>query len=334
MQQRSLGPFTVSAIGLGCMNLSHAYGQRPDKATSVKILNEALELGCTHLDTAALYGFGANEELLGEAVMHRRDEFTLASKCGLSKALDGQRALDGRPETIKKTCESSLKRLGTDIIDLYYLHRLDKSVPIEDSVGALSELVSEGKIKTIGLSEVSADTVRKAHNVHALAAVQTEYSLWTRNAEIAVLDICKELGITFVAFSPLARGYLSGKLRDISTLDDNDLRRSMPRFDETNYPKNLNLLDGFSKIADEAELTMAQLSLAWTLAKGDHIVPIPGTTKLEHLRENFGADSARLTSDQLTRLDQMINQKTVHGPRYNAAVQASIDTEEFARSEI
>lgn len=330
--QRKLGSFTVSAIGLGCMNLSHAYGTPPAKADAARLLNEALDVGYTHLDTAALYGFGHNESLLGEAVMHRRGEFTLASKCGLFKGTDGKRALDGRPETIKRTCEDSLSRLKTDVIDLYYLHRLDGQVPIEDSVGALSELVGEGKIRSIGLSEVSAATLRKAHAVHPVAALQTEYSLWSRNAEIAVLDACRELGTAFVAFSPLARGYLTGKLTDVTTLAEGDLRRTMPRFEAGNYAANLKLLEGAEEVAEAAGCSLAQLALAWTLAKGDHILPIPGTTSLSHMRENLGAQDITLSQELVGRLDSLINQNTVHGPRYSAAAQADIDTEEFAQA--
>ncbi len=329
MQQRKLGPFTVSAIGLGCMNLSHAYGEPAPRDAAVRLLNEALDLGYSHLDTAALYGFGENEKLLAEAVMHRRSEFTLASKCGLFKGADGKRALDGRPETIKRVCEDSLRRLNTDVIDLYYLHRLDRNVPIEDSVGAMAELVAAGKIRSIGLSEVSAKTLCRAHAVHPISAVQTEYSLWTRNAEIAVLDACRELGVSFVAFSPLARGYLTGKLTDPDALSQGDLRRGMPRFAPENYPANLKLLDGFGKIAAEVGCSMAQLALAWCLAKQDHILPIPGTGKSDHLRENIGADKVTLTPETVRRLDELINQDSVQGPRYSAGAQADIDTEEF-----
>ncbi|CCQ74524.1 aldo/keto reductase [Magnetospira sp. QH-2] len=330
MQTRSIGPFTVSAIGYGAMNLSHGYGTPPDKATGIRVLNEALDLGHTHLDTAALYGFGANEELLGEAVSHRRGTFMLASKCGLGKGPDGQRGVDGRPDTIRYTCETSLKSLRTDVIDLYYLHRMDKNVPIEESIGALAELVAEGKIRTIGLSEVDTATLRKAHAVHPITALQTEYSLWTRNAEIAVLQACKELGIAFVAFSPLARGYLTGRLTDPSALPDKDIRRTMPRFSAENYPKNLVLLAGVKAIAEELSCSMAQLALAWVLAKGDHIIPIPGTTKIDHLRENIGAAEVTVPDDAMTRLDKLINQNTVHGLRYNAAAQADVYTEDFA----
>ncbi|MCA8931851.1 MAG: aldo/keto reductase [Rhodospirillaceae bacterium] len=327
--QRALGPFTISAIGFGCMNVSHGYLPRPDKAASIKVLNAALDAGYTHLDTAALYGFGANEEIVGEAVMHRRDEFVLASKCGLFRGPDGNRAIDGRPASIKAMCDAALARLRTEVIDLYYLHRLDRSVPIEESTGALAELVAAGKVRSIGLSEVSAATLRRAHAVHPIAAVQTEYSLWTRNPEIALLDACRELGTTFVAFSPLARGFLTGKLRDVSGLLSGDLRSAMPRFKAGTYAENLKLLDGMEEVAAEVGCTMAQLALAWMLAKGEHIVPIPGTTRIDHLKENFGAAQVRLPEHAVARLDSFINQHTVQGARYDAANQSDVDTEEF-----
>lgn len=329
MQKRKLGPFTVSAIGLGCMNLSYGYGTPPDRETATRLLHQALDLGYTHLDSAALYGFGANETLLGEALHGRRDEYLLASKCGIFKNAEGVREIDGRPEVLKRTCEDSLRRLRTEVIDLYYLHRWDRRVPIEDSVGALSELVGEGKVKTIGLSEVSADTLRKAHAVHPITALQSEYSLWTRNPEIKVLQACRELGVTLVAFSPLARAFLTGKLRDPETLEAKDLRRKMPRFEAQNYSANLKLLNGFSVIADEVGCSMAQLALAWLLAKGDDILPIPGTTRVDHLQENAAAADVALSPETVARLDRLINQDTVSGSRYNAATQSEVDTEEF-----
>jgi len=329
MLQRKIGNFKVSAIGLGCMNLSHAYGVPPSPEQGAAVLLKALDLGVTLFDTAALYGYGANEELVGRvlATTHR-SRFMLASKCGIFHE-GGKRAIDGRPETIKRTCEDSLKRLRTDVIDLYYLHRWDKKVPIEESVGALSDLVREGKIKSIGLSEVSADALRRAHAVHPVAALQTEYSLWTRNPEISALDACRELGVAFVAFSPLARGFLTGKLRNVDNLDEKDIRRDMPRFAAANYAANLRLLDGFTRMAEEANCTPAQLSLAWLMAKGEHIVPIPGTTDLAHLQENMEALDVTLNAQEMARLDALINQTTVIAPRYNAATQSEIDTEEF-----
>jgi len=327
MRRRTIGPFEVSALGLGCMSLSHAYDTPPDAEASAVLLNRALDLGYTFLDTAALYGFGANETLVGNALKTRRGEYVLASKCGMT-GVDGKRVIDGRPETLRKTCDESLTRLQTDIIDLYYLHRWDKTVPIEDSAGALSDLVKAGKIKAIGLSEVSAATIRKAHAVHPVTAVQSEYSLWTRNPEYGALETCKELGIGFVAFGATARGFLTGKLPDPASLPPRDIRRGMPRFQAPNYKQNLELLDGFARIAREADCSMAQLALAWVLARGDHIVPIPGTTSLDHLAENAAAADVALSADVMARLEALINPDTVHGPRYNAAAQADIDTEE------
>jgi aryl-alcohol dehydrogenase-like predicted oxidoreductase len=329
MQTRQLGPFTVNAVGLGCMSMSHAYGT-PDPVEAEKALLRALEVGYNFLDTAALYGFGKNEELLGRVLKGRRKEFVLASKCGMFKGPDGKRKIDGRPETLRQTCEDALQRLQTDVIDLYYLHRRDFSVPVEDSIGEMSRLVQEGKVRTLGMSEVSADTLRKAHAIHPLTALQTEYSLWSRNAEIAVLDTCRELGITFVAFSPLARGFLTGKLTDpVAQLEAADIRKYMPRFYPENYPKNLELLQGYKTIALEAGCTLAQLALAWLLHRAPHIVPIPGTRHVAFVEENFGALNVTLTPEQMSKLDQLINHNTVTGDRYNAATQEEIDTEQF-----
>src|ERR1700733_12584872 len=329
MPTRTLGPYRVSAIGFGCMNLSHAYGTSPDATYAAKVLHAALDLGCNFLDTAALYGFGINETLVGDVLHTRRREFILASKCGIT-GVNGKRVVDGRPETLKRTCEEGLVRLKTDFIDLYYLHRWDKSVPIEDSVGGLADLVRAGKIGGIGLSEVSAETLRRAHRVHPIAAVQSEYSLWTRNPEVAVLEDCRALGSGFVAFSPLARGFLTGTVRDSSTFAERDIRRGMPRFHGPEFAANLELLNGFAKLAREADCMMAQLALAWVLSRGDHIVPIPGTTRLDHLAEDFAAAALSVDAGLLSRVDGLINATTVRGPRYSAAAQAEIDTEEMA----
>ncbi len=332
MQQRKLGPFQVGAIGLGCMNLSHAYGVPPSPEVGEAVLLRALELGVTHFDTAALYGFGANETLVGRVLGKHRSRYTLASKCGMT-GVDGKRVIDGRPATIKRTCEESLQRLQTDVIDLYYLHRWDKVVPIEDSMGAMADLVREGKIRSIGLSEVSADTLRRAHAVHPVAALQTEYSLWTRNPEIAVLDACRELGVSFVAFSPVARGFLAGALTDpaqVAAFEAKDIRRAMPRFQSAHFAANLRLLEGYLGLAREAGCTPAQLALAWLLARGTDILPIPGTTSLAHLEENLKAADIVLAPDLVARLEALINARTVSGPRYPAATQVEIDTEEFA----
>ncbi len=333
MQQRQLGPFSVSAIGLGCMNLSHAYGEPPSQEISEALLHRALDLGCTLFDTAALYGFGTNETLVGRALKKHRQRITLCSKGGMAGVSfpDGvKRVIDGRPEAIRKNCEDSLKRLDTDVIDLYYLHRWDKKIPIEDSVGALSDLVRAGKVRALGLSEVSATTLRKAHAVHPITAVQTEYSLWTRNPEIAVLNACDELGVNFVAFSPVARGYLCGDLRDVSGFAANDIRRFMPRFEAATYAANLKLLDAYLAIAQEVGCTPAQLALAWLLHKNPRLIPIPGTTNLQHLEENLAAVNVRLMNEQMQRLEGLINQQTVQGSRYNAQAASEVDTETFS----
>ncbi|MFH1871657.1 MAG: aldo/keto reductase [Pseudomonadota bacterium] len=329
MQTRTLGPFSVSALGLGCMNLSHAYGTPPAPAVAEALLLRALDRGITLFDTAALYGFGANETLVGRVLKPHRNKIVLASKCGMT-GVDGKRVIDGRPATLKRTCDEALQRLQTDVIDLYYLHRLDFTVPIEDSVGALADLVRAGKIMAIGLSEVSAPTLRRAHAVHPVAALQNEYSLWTRNPEIAVLDACRELGVALVAFSPLARAFLTGTLRHPETqLEAKDIRRQMPRFEAANYAKNLELLPAYMDIAREVGCTPAQLALAWLLDRNDNIIPIFGTRQPEHLDDNAGAAAVKLDRNIVERLDALINPQTVAGPRYNAATQREIDSETF-----
>ena len=312
------------------MNLSHAYAAPPPRDVAATVLGTALDRGVTLFDTAALYGFGANEELVGSVLKPHRADIVLASKCGIFRNEAGTRTIDGRPETLRRTCDESLKRLQTDVIDLYYLHRKDRHVPIEDSIGALSDLVQQGKVKAIGVSEVSAATLRRAHAVHPVAAIQSEYSLWTRNAEIAVLDACRELGIAFVSFSPLARGFLCGALRDPATeLEPRDIRRRMPRFSSENYASNLQLLDAYGAIAREGGCTWAQLALAWLLAKETFIVPIPGTRQPSHVIENTGAADIPLAPSAVNRLDALINEHTVAGARYNEATQQEIDTENF-----
>lgn len=320
--------FLTPKIGLGCMNLSHAYGTPVAEQQAIESLHKAFEMGYRHFDTATLYGGGKNEQLVGKALAPLRDELFLASKCGMA-IVEGKKIINGRPDNIRKQCEDSLKRLNTDYIDLYYLHRKDPNVAIEESVGALNDLVKEGKIGAIGLSEVSADTLRKAHTEAPISALQSEYSLWTRNPEIAVLKATQELDITFVAFSPLARGYLTNAVSSVDELEEKDIRRNMPRFDSEHYPKNRALLKDFFVIANEIGCTPAQLSLAWLLHQGDNVVAIPGTRFVEHMQDNLSGDSVSLTTSQLNDLNQLINQSTVSGPRYNAAQQKEIDTEEF-----
>ena len=334
MSTRALGPFQVSPIGLGCMNICHAYGNPPPPEQAERLLLTALDAGVTHFDTAALYGFGMSEKIVGKALSAHRHQFTLASKCGM-QGVDVQgdgkmvRVIDGRPATLRQTCEDALRRLQTDVIDLYYLHRWDKKVPIEDSVGGLSDLIRAGKIRSIGLSEVSAATLRKAHAVHPIAAVQTEYSLWTRNPEIALLEACRELGATFVAFSPVARGFLCGKPIDIDKLDAKDIRRGMPRFSADNFPRNLQLLPPYLAFAQELGCSPSQLAIAWLLHKAPHIVPIPGTTSIAHLHDDLGALNVKLSPAHMQQLEAMIGQHNVVGNRYNDQANSEVDTEVF-----
>lgn len=327
--RRLINGKAVNPVGLGCMSLSWAYGVPPSDEDGERLLNRALDLGYDHLDTANIYGLGHNETLVGRALKGRRSEFFLASKMGI--IVDGaRRAVDCKPETIKRCIDESLARLQTDHIDLYYMHRRDFSTPIEDSMGAMKDLVAAGKVGAVGLSEMSAETLRRAHAVHPVAAVQTEYSLWTRNPEIAVLDACRELGVTFVAFSPVARGVLANGVRDVEALAERDLRRTMPRFNAENWPKNLALVDAFNAIAAREGVTPAQLSLAWVLSRGEHVVTIPGTASIAHLEENIARWDWELPATVAAELDALINQSTVCGPRYGPMIQQSIDTEEFA----
>lgn len=332
MPERAIGPFKVSAIALGCMNLSHAYGVPPSPAEGERLLNRALDLGVTMLDTAALYGGGNNERLIASAVGHRRGEFTLASKCVLGMR-DGKRILDGSPQAIAASIDGSLERLGTDHIDLMYLHRPDKDVPIEESVGALARAKQAGKIGAIGLSEMSADTICRAHAVHPVAAVQTEYSLTVRNPEIAVLDTCAELGIGFVAFSPVARGLLATGVRD-DAYASGDIRAHMPRFTGANLSHNLDAVRAYEALARESGISPAQLALAWLLARAPHIVPIPGTTRIDHLEENLDAAAIALPDDMLVRAEAIFAAGAIRGARYSRPMQAQVSTEVFPDEEL
>ncbi|WP_144326348.1 aldo/keto reductase [Tepidimonas aquatica] len=334
MPQRRLGPFSVSAIGLGCMNICHAYGEPVPEADAARLLLAALDAGVTHFDTAALYGFGLSETLIGKYLAPHRDRFVLASKCGMTGVDlrgDGKRVrvIDGRPATLKTTCDEALRRLRTDAIDLYYLHRWDKRVPIEDSVGALADLVREGKIRAIGLSEVSAATLRRAHAVHPIAAVQSEYSLWTRNPEIAVLDACRELGVAFVAFSPLGRGVFTSTPPDPQALHAQDIRRAMPRFAPEHWPRNLALRTRLVALAEQVGCTPAQLALAWVLARGQHVHALPGTTRVAHLLEDLGALHVQPGAAVLAELDAIFVPGAPSGARYNAQGEEEVDTERF-----
>jgi aryl-alcohol dehydrogenase-like predicted oxidoreductase len=326
---RSLGPFDVNEIGLGCMNLSHAYGVPPSAEAGREVLARALDLGIDHFDSAALYGFGRNEELVGPFLKPHRDHVTLASKCGM-RGVDGKRTIDARPEMLRKDIEDSLRRLDTDVIDLYYLHRYDLVTPIEDSVGQMARFVEEGKVRALGLSEVSAETIRKASKVHPIAAVQSEYSLWSRNVEIAVLQTCAELGIAFVAFSPLARGFLTDTDLVPGDFAEKDIRRGMPRFQEPHFSANQKLLPGFRALAREAGVSASQLALRWVLEQGPNIHAIPGTTSLRHLEDDVATASLAIDADILRRAGELVSQSTVSGGRYPAATQQEIDTEEFA----
>ena len=328
MAHRSINGRAVKPIGLGCMSLSWGYGDLPAREDAIALLNRALDLGYDHLDTANIYGLGHNETLIGEALKGRRDEFFLATKMGI--VIEGnKRGIDCKPATIRRCIDESLTRLQTDHVDLYYMHRRDRDVPIEESVGAMAELVKEGKIGSIGLSEMSAETLRRAAAVHPIAAMQTEYSPWTREPEIAVLDACRELGTTFVAFSPVARGVLANGIADATALTEGDLRRNMPRFNADNWPNNRALVDAFCAIAAEEGVTPAQLSLAWVLSRGDHIVAIPGTASIAHLEENIARADWVIPADTAARIDALINQQTVAGPRYGEVMQRTIDTEVF-----
>ncbi|MGR2740754.1 aldo/keto reductase [Billgrantia sp. Q4P2] len=318
------------SIGLGCMNLSHGYGNPVAEAEALRALAEAFEMGYRHFDTATLYGATANERVVGKALAGKRHQILLASKCGMAMNPElGKKVIDGRPETIRRQCEASLERLRTDHLDLYYLHRLDRNVPIEESVGALGRLVEEGKVRAIGLSEVSAATLRRARAEHPIAAVQSEYSLWTRNPEIALLDACREADTALVAFSPLGRGFLAGAVTETTQLTENDVRRGMPRFSAENLPRNLRQLEKLRAIASERDVTTGQLALAWLKAQGNDVIPIPGTRSIAHMRENLAAEELRLDTATLARLNELLTPDQVAGARYSEALQAEIDTEEF-----
>ncbi|MCA0976172.1 aldo/keto reductase [Halomonas denitrificans] len=325
-----LARLSAPAIGLGCMNVSHAYGSPLPEARAVEVIREAFDAGYRHFDTATLYGKTRNEQVVGQALKGLREEVFLASKCGMAFDLSiGAKRIDGRPETLRRQCEESLARLGTDHLDLYYLHRLDRQVPVEESVGELGRLEQEGKIGGVGLSEVSATTLRRAQAEHPVAAVQSEYSLWTRNPEIALLDACREAGTVLVAFSPLGRAFLTGRLRHPEDLEEGDMRRGMPRFSSANYAHNLSLLASFEDIAMQQGCTPAQLALAWLRGQGADVIPIPGSRDPSHQRENLAAEALSLDAGVLALLNAMLTPDQVAGRRYSDVQQADIDTEEF-----
>lgn len=328
MQQRRLGHqgLVVSMQGLGCMGMSEFYGARDD-AESLATIDRALELGCSFLDTADMYGPYTNEELVGRAIRGRRDRFVIATKFGITRHPTDpmKRGISGKPEYVRESCEGSLRRLGVDVIDLYYQHRVDPETPIEDTIGAMAELVREGKVRFLGLSEAAPDTLRRACAVHPISALQTEYSLWTRDPEDAVLAACRELGVGFVAYSPLGRGFLTGEIRRFEHLAPDDFRRFQPRFQGENFQKNLDLVARVEEIAKEKGATPAQLALAWVLAQGDDIVPIPGTKRRQYLEQNLAANDIRLTPDDLARIDAAAPRGATAGTRYPAAFMGSVN---------
>ena len=317
MKTRQLGPLTVPALGLGCMGMSEFYGPG-DEAESIATLHRALDLGVTLLDTADMYGPHTNEELLGRALRGRRREAIVATKCGIVRTAEG-RSINGRPEYIKTSCEASLGRLQTDVIDLYQLHRADPGTPIEESVGAMADLVRAGKVRAIGLSEVSADTLRRAHAVYPLASVQSEYSLWTRDPEGGVLEVCRELGIGFLAYSPLGRGFLTGQIKRFEDFAPDDFRRSSPRFQGDNFKKNLELVERLGQLAASKGCTPSQLSLAWVLSRAEFIVPIPGTKRRSYLEENMGALDVTLDAAELASIEAVMPPGAAAGERYGEA---------------
>lgn len=318
MKRRTLGKsgLELSALGLGCMGMSDFYSGR-DEEEAIRTIHRALDLGVTFLDTADMYAVGKNEELIGRAVKGRRSDVILATKFGNVRSEDGKfLGINGRPEYVKAACDASLRRLGVDYIDLYYQHRVDPQVPIEETVGAMSELVREGKVRYIGLSEAAAGTIRRAQAVHPITALQTEYSLWSRDAEDEILPVCRELGIGFVPYSPLGRGFLTGQIQKFEDLAEDDYRRFSPRFQGDNFLKNLELVRRVEEIAAEKGVKPSQLALAWLLAQGDDIVPIPGTKRREYLEENIGAIAIELSKEDLARIDEAAPKGAAFGDRY------------------
>jgi aryl-alcohol dehydrogenase-like predicted oxidoreductase len=323
MEQRKLGSLNVSALGLGCMGMSDFYAGR-DEAEAVATLHRALELGITFFDTADIYGMGDNEELVGKTLRGQRDKIIIATKFGneFTQNSSGERkrlGVNGRPDYVKSACDASLKRLGTDHIDLYYQHRVDPNVPIEETVGAMAELVKAGKVRHLGLSEAGPQTIKRAHKVHKITALQTEYSLWSREPEAEILPLVKQLGIGFVPYSPLGRGFLTGAITKPDDLEADDWRHNNPRFQGENFTKNLKLVDEIKAMASKKGCTASQLALAWVLAQGDFIAPIPGTKRRKYLEDNIGAVDVKLSPDDLARLDEIVPQNAAAGERYPEA---------------
>jgi aryl-alcohol dehydrogenase-like predicted oxidoreductase len=328
MQRRQLGKNgpLVSSLGLGCMGMSEFYGARDD-AESLATVHRAIELGSTFLDTADVYGYGDNEVLVGEAIRGIRNKVFLATKFGIvrSKTDPQVRGVNGKPEYVRAACDASLRRLDVEVIDLYYQHRVDPKIPIEETVGAMAELVRAGKVRYLGLSEASPQTMRRAQKVHPIAALQTEYSLWTRDPEDEVLPVTRELGIAFVAYSPLGRGFLTGQIRKFEDFAPDDYRRNSPRFQGENFQKNLDLVARVEAIAKEKKCTPGQLALAWLLAQGEDIIPIPGTKRRKYLEENAGALQVRLTTEDLRRIDEVAPHGVAKGARYSEAMMALVN---------
>src|SRR5215472_2030456 len=327
LAERKLGTqgLKVSPLGLGCMGMSEFYGGRDD-AESVATIHRSLDLGCTFLDTADMYGSGKNEELVGRAIRGRRDKVVLATKFGNVRGPNGEfLGVKGTPEYVKQACDASLKRLGTDVIDLYYQHRVDKTVPIEDTVGAMAELVKAGKVRYLGLSEASPKTIRRAHKIHPISALQTEYSLWERDPEDEILATVRELGIGFVPYSPLGRGFLTGQFKRFEDLAADDFRRMSPRFQGDNFQKNLDLVKKIEEIAREKACTAAQLALAWVMAQGEDMVPIPGTKRRKYLEQNLEAANIRLSEGDLARIDRAAPKGVAAGLRYPERAMAAVD---------